>query len=108
MSPAAQHRRKSAVHFAKVIRPLRLPSLSSSKDGVGGLKEAKMTEARLHDDPISRIRQQMEVIRCAGHVSTCTADRIFMTRSDRPIPKEWIRRVDHDVYISKRWHDLEH
>jgi hypothetical protein len=71
-----------------------------------------MTETHLHDDPMSRVRQEMEVItadgRCAGHVSGCTADRIFMTRSDQAIPKEWIRRVDREVYISKRWHDLVH
>jgi hypothetical protein len=73
-------------------------------------KEARMTEHRLHDDPMSRVRQEMEVItadgRCAGHVSACTADQIFVGRSDQPIPKEWIRRVDREVYISKRWHDL--
>lgn len=71
-----------------------------------------MTETRLRDDPMSRVRQQMEVItadgRCAGHVSDCTADQIFMKLSDQPIPKEWIRRVDRDVYISKRWTDLTH
>jgi hypothetical protein len=71
-----------------------------------------MTDVRLHDDPISRVRQQMEVItadgRCAGHVSGCTADEIFMKSSDQSIPKEWIRRVDRDVYISKRWSDLAH
>jgi hypothetical protein len=71
-----------------------------------------MTAARLRDDPMSRVRQQMEVItadgRCAGHVSGCTSDEIFLSRSDQPIPKEWIRRVDRDVYISKRWNDLTH
>ena len=71
-----------------------------------------MAETRLHDDPISRVRQEMEIItadgRCAGHVSACTADQIFMLRSDQAIPKEWIRRVDREVYISKRWHDLMH
>jgi hypothetical protein len=69
-------------------------------------------ETRLHDDAISRVRQQMEVItadgRCAGHVSGCTADAIFMAASGQAIPKEWIRRVDREVYISKRWHDLVH
>ena len=71
-----------------------------------------MTETRLHDDPMGRVRQQMEVItadgRCAGHVSGCTANEIFMGRSDQPIPKEWVRRVDREVYISKRWNDLVH
>jgi hypothetical protein len=54
----------------------------------------------------------MEVItadgRCAGHVSGCTPDKIFIGRSDHPIPKEWVRRVDREVYISKRWNDLVH
>ena len=71
-----------------------------------------MTEPRLHDDQMSRVRHEMEVItadgRCAGHVSGCTPDEIFMRRSDQPIPKEWVRRVDREVYISKRWKDLVH
>jgi hypothetical protein len=54
----------------------------------------------------------MEVItadgRCAVRVSACTADEIIMNRSDQSIPKEWIRRVDREVYISKRWNDLIH
>jgi hypothetical protein len=41
-------------------------------------------------------------------VSGCTANEIFMGRSDQPIPKEWVRRVDREVYISKRWNDLVH
>ena len=71
-----------------------------------------MTETRLHDDPMSRVRQEMEIItadgRCAGHVSGYTADQIFMGESGQPIPKEWIRRVDREVYISKRWYELAH
>jgi hypothetical protein len=71
-----------------------------------------MTELRLEDNPISRVRKEMEVItadgRCAGHVSACTANQIFTSKSDQPIPKEWIRRVDSEVYISKRWYELAH
>jgi hypothetical protein len=62
------------------------------------------------DDPISRIREQMEIItsdgRCAGKVSACSTDRIFMSKSDQPILREWIRRVDRDVFISKKWSEL--
>lgn len=71
-----------------------------------------MSETTLRDDPITRVRQEMEVItadgRCAGHVSGCTASQIFMTQSDQAIPKEWIRRVDREVYISKRFYELVH
>lgn len=72
-----------------------------------------MNENSLRDDPISLVRREMEIItadgRCAGHVSECTAGQIFMSKSDQPIPKEWIRRVDRgEVYISKRWYELTH
>jgi len=71
-----------------------------------------MNETRLQDDPITRVRDEMEVItadgRCAGHVSGHTASQIFMNRSDQTIPKEWIRRVDREVYISKRLYELAH
>jgi len=70
-----------------------------------------MNEARLYD-PMSRVCKQMEVItadgRRAGYVKSCTADQIFMNESDQPIPKEWIRRMDRDVYVSKHWSDLTH
>jgi hypothetical protein len=69
-----------------------------------------MNETRLQDDPITRVREEMEVItadgRCAGHVSGHTANQIYTSKSDQPIPKEWIRRVDLEVYISKRWYEL--
>ena len=71
-----------------------------------------MNEIRLQDDPITRVRKEMEVItadgRCAGHVSECTATQIFMSKSSQTIPREWIRRVDREVYISKRWYELAH
>jgi hypothetical protein len=71
-----------------------------------------MNETRLPDDPIARVRKEMEIItadgRCAGHVSGCTANQIFMSKSPCAIPKEWIRRVDREVYISKRWYELAH
>jgi len=71
-----------------------------------------MNKTRLEDDPITRVRDEMEVItadgRCAGHVSGHTGSQIFMSRSDQMIPKEWIRRVDREVYISKRWYELAH
>lgn len=71
-----------------------------------------MAESALQDDPMSRVRAEMEIIttdgRCAGKVSECTATKIFMSKSDQPIPREWIRRVDREVYISKRWNDLAH
>jgi hypothetical protein len=63
-------------------------------------------------DLMSHVCKKMEVItadgRRAGYVKSCTADRIFLNESDQPIPKEWIRRVGRDVYISKRWHELAH
>ena len=66
----------------------------------------------LQDDPITRVRKEMEIItadgRCAGHVSKCTANQIFMSKSSQTIPREWIRRVDREVYISKRWYELAH
>lgn len=69
-----------------------------------------MNEVRLPDDPITRVRKEMEIItadgRCAGHVSACTASQIFASKFDQPIPKEWIRRVGREVYISKRWSEL--
>ena len=69
-----------------------------------------MARTRIEDDPITRIRKEMEVItadgRCAGHVSRWTATQIFMSQSSQAIPKEWIRRVDYDVFISKRWYEL--
>lgn len=71
-----------------------------------------MHEARREDDPITRVRKEMEIItadgRFAGHVSACTASQIFTSKSDQPIPKEWIRRVDREVYISKRFYELAH
>jgi hypothetical protein len=71
-----------------------------------------MNEIRLHEDPITRVRKEMEVItadgRCAGHVSDCIGNQIFMSQSLQTIPREWIRRVDREVYISKRWHELAH
>ncbi len=38
-----------------------------------------MYETRIEDDPITRVRKE-----------------------------EWIRRVDREVYISKRWYELAH
>jgi hypothetical protein len=71
-----------------------------------------MSGIRPHDDPITRVRKEMEIItadgRCAGHVSECTANQIFMIQSSQSIPKEWIRRVDREVYISKRSYELAH
>jgi|GEM_PF-3795539 len=71
-----------------------------------------MNGTRIEDDPITRVRTKMEIItadgRCAGHVSACTASQIFTSKSDQPIPKEWIRRVDREVYISKRSYELAH
>ncbi len=71
-----------------------------------------MDKNRRQDDPINRVREEMEVItadgRCAGHVSRCTTSQIFMSKSLQAIPKEWIRRVDREVYISKRWYELAH
>jgi hypothetical protein len=71
-----------------------------------------MDGTRVPDDPITRVRQEMEIItadgRRAGHVSGCSANQIFMSQSDQTIPKEWIRRVDREVYISKRWYELAH
>jgi hypothetical protein len=71
-----------------------------------------MNEIRLQDDPITRVRKEMEIItadgRCAGYVSECSADQIFMSTSSHAIPKEWIRRVDREVYISKRSYELGH
>jgi hypothetical protein len=65
----------------------------------------------LHDF-MSRVCEKMEVItadgRRAGHVKSRTADQIFLSESDEPILKEWIRRVARDVYISKRWRELAH
>jgi hypothetical protein len=69
-----------------------------------------MSNPGLQDDPITRIRRQMEIItadgRCAGHVSEWTADHIFTSTSGQAIPREWIRRVDREVYISKRSYEL--
>ena len=71
-----------------------------------------MNETPLQDDPITRVRKEMEIItadgRCAGFVSACTANQIFTSTSSQVIPKEWIRRVDREVYISKRWYELVH
>jgi len=72
-----------------------------------------MNQTRAEDDPIMRIREEMEVItadgRCAGHVSECVDGQIFMLSSAQPIPEHWIRRVDgEEVYISKRWYELVH
>ncbi len=71
-----------------------------------------MNKMRLGDDPITRVRDEMEVItadgRCAGHVSAHTASQIYTSNCGQPIPKEWIRRVDLEVYISKRWYELAH
>jgi hypothetical protein len=71
-----------------------------------------MHEIGLPNDPITRVRREMEIItadgRCAGSVSDCTANQIFISKSSQTIPKEWIRRVDREVYISKRWYELAH
>jgi hypothetical protein len=71
-----------------------------------------MNEIGLPNDPITRVRREMEIItadgRCAGRVSDCTANQIFISKSSQTIPKEWIRRVDREVYISKRWYELAH
>jgi hypothetical protein len=71
-----------------------------------------MHEIGLPNDPITRVRREMEIItadgRCAGRVSDCTANQIFISKSSQTIPKEWIRRVDREVYISKRWYELAH
>ncbi|MGE0008956.1 MAG: hypothetical protein AB7S92_25700 [Parvibaculaceae bacterium] len=65
---------------------------------------------KFQDDPIARVRKEMQIItadgRCAGHVSDCTANLIYMGKSSRAIPKEWIRRVDREVYISKRLYEI--
>jgi hypothetical protein len=72
--------------------------------------EAAMSVVALQDDPMSRVRAEMEIItsdgRCAGRVSACSTDRIFMSKSEQPILREWIRRVDRDVFISKKWNEL--
>jgi hypothetical protein len=70
-----------------------------------------MNENSLRDNPITHVRKKMKVItadgRCAGHVSQCATGQIYMVHSNRPIPQEWIRRVDReDVYISKRLSEL--
>lgn len=71
-----------------------------------------MNKSSPQDDAIARIRGGMEVItadgRCAGHISACEATQIFVGKSHQAIPKEWIRRVDREVYISKRWYELPH
>ncbi|MFZ5672601.1 MAG: DUF2171 domain-containing protein [Pseudomonadota bacterium] len=71
-----------------------------------------MAEASLQNDPFARVQAAMQIItadgRCAGHVDRCTMNQIYMAHSGSAIPKEWIRRVDRDVYISKRWHELDH
>lgn len=72
-----------------------------------------MSENSLRDNPITHVREDMEVItadgRRAGHVSQCVGGQIYMVQSNRPIPKEWIRRVDRqDVYISKRLSEIAH
>jgi hypothetical protein len=87
-----------------------LPDNIAPKKAIQGVN--KMNETRRQYDPITRVRAEMEVItadgRCAGHVRRCTANQIFTNGSEQPIPKEWIRRVDDDVYISKRWYELAH
>jgi hypothetical protein len=69
-------------------------------------------EPPLRDDPITRVCKEMEIIttdgRCAGHVSRCSSNQIFTIECGPPIPKEWIRRVDREFYISKRWYELVH
>jgi hypothetical protein len=70
-----------------------------------------MKEKGFRDDPITHVRKEMEVItadgRRAGYVSQCVGGQIYMVQSNRPIPKEWIRRVyRQDVYISKRLSEL--
>ena len=69
-----------------------------------------MNETRLQDDPISRVRKEMEIItadgRCAGQGRGGTATQTFTSTSGQAFPKEWIRRVDREVYISKRWYEL--
>lgn len=71
-----------------------------------------MAEASFPNDPFARVQAEMQIItadgRCAGHVGSCTTTQIHMARSGNAIPKEWIRRVDRDVYISKRWYELDH
>ena len=71
-----------------------------------------MNETALHSDPITQVRKEMEIITayclCAGHVGEGTANQIFLSKSSQTIPKEWIRRVDREVYISKRWYELAH
>jgi hypothetical protein len=74
-------------------------------------KETRPNRNSLRDDPIIHVRKEMEIItadgRRAGHVSQCDGGQIYMVQSNRPIPKEWIRRVDRqDVYISKRLSEL--
>jgi hypothetical protein len=74
---------------------------------------SRMNENSLRDDPIAHVRRAMEVItadgRCAGHVSQCAGGQIYLVQSNRPIPKEWIRKVDRqDVYISKRLSEIAH
>lgn len=71
-----------------------------------------MAGISLADNPLARVRAEMQIItadgRCAGHVESCTPNQIFMTSSEHAIPKEWVRRVDREVYISKRWSELDH
>ena len=74
-------------------------------------REARANGNNLRDDPIIHVRKEMEVItadgRCAGHAIQCAGGQIYMVQSNRPIPKEWIRRVHmQDVYISKRLSEL--
>jgi hypothetical protein len=71
-----------------------------------------MNATLLTDDPITRVRKEMEIItadgRRAGYVSSYSTNQIFMSKSGQVIPKEWIRRVDREVYISKRLYELAH
>ena len=66
----------------------------------------------LRDNPILTVKKQMKIItrdgRCAGHVGECSPNQILVSKSGFPIPREWIRRVDGEVYISKRWNELPH
>src|SRR5690349_21446252 len=76
-----------------MLRLLRRELLCCLRHGQKNSAEAIMNEIRLHEDPITRVRKKMEVItadgRCAGHVSDCIGNQIFMSQSLQTIPREW-------------------
>jgi sporulation protein YlmC with PRC-barrel domain len=56
------------------------------------------------------IRPGMEVItadgRRAGYVAEVEADEIITRAPERRIPFDWIRRIDDDVHIARRFRQL--